>query len=200
MIIMLKGNFYMLMKQLEQITDPRSYHGREYLHNHILYFTILAILSNAKTYSDVASFIKVHFEQLKVHFGLKWRHAPDVSAIRKIIVALDPQEVEAIFRADAEHLAFQSSNKSNGQEVQQICFDGKILRGSFSSSKSKRAQGVFSAFAVHNQLVLAHMPLGDNKEHEIGAFQKFLLSLNLKGVIVTADAMHCQKKHLNARS
>lgn len=186
----------MLMTQLEQITDPRSYHGREYLHHHILYFTILAILSNAKTYSDVASFIKVHFHQLKAHFGLKWRHTPDVSAIRKIIVALDPQEVEAIFRADAQNLAARSGNESSIQKVQQICFDGKTLCGSFSHTKNKRAQGVFSAFAVHSRLVLAHIPLSDDKEHEIGAFQNFLLSLNLKDVIVTADAIHCQKKHL----
>ncbi len=83
----------MLIDKLKKITDPRSYHGREYRHYDILYFTILAILSNAKTYADVAVFIRVNFDDLKKHFKLKWRHAPDQSATRKIIVALDPEEV-----------------------------------------------------------------------------------------------------------
>ena len=144
----------MLLDQLKKIKDPRSYHGREYRHYDILYFTILAILSNAKTYADVAVFIRVNFDDLKKHFKLKWRHAPDQSAIRKIIVALDPEEVEVIFRADAQVL----ENKSKSKDFRHICFDGKILRGSFSHTKNKRAQGVFSAFAAHSQLVLARLP------------------------------------------
>lgn len=182
----------MLLDQLKKITDPRSYHGREYRHYDILYFTILAILSNAKTYADVATFIRVNFQDLKAHFNLKWRHAPDQSAIRKIIVALDPEEVESIFRSDAQELEI----KGDSNEFKHICFDGKALRGSFSHTKNKRAQGIFSAFAAHSQLVLARIPLQSKKDHEIPAMQQFLLDLDLKDVVVTADALHCQKKLL----
>lgn len=182
----------MLLDQLKKITDPRSYHGREYRHYDILYFTILAILSNAKTYADVATFIRVNFHDLKAHFNLKWRHAPDQSAIRKIIVALDPEEVESIFRSDAQELEI----KGDSNEFKHICFDGKALRGSFSHTKNKRAQGIFSAFAAHSQLVLARIPLQSKKDHEIPAMQQFLLDLDLKDVVVTADALHCQKKLL----
>lgn len=184
----------MLLEQLKKITDPRSYHGREYRHYDILYFTILAILSNAKTYADVATFIRVNFHELKAHFNLKWRQAPDQSAIRKIIVALDPEEVEMIFRQDAQDL----ENKGKSEAFRHICFDGKALRGSFSHTKNKRAHGVFSAFAAHSQLILARLPLESKKDHEIPAMQQFLLDLNLKDVVVTADAIHCQKKLLSA--
>jgi hypothetical protein len=181
----------MLLEQLRQITDPRSYHGREYRHHHILYFTILALLSNAKGYVDIARFIESHFEELQKLFHLKWRRCPDASAIRKIIVCLDGTDVERVFRADAEQLNTKTRADSGGS-FQQICFDGKTLCGSFSHTKDKRAQGVFSAFSACKQLVLAHIPLGE-KNHEIEALQTFLLSLNLKDVIVTADAIHCQK-------
>jgi hypothetical protein len=192
-----KGESQMLLEQLKQITDPRSYHGREYRHHHIIYFTILALLSNAKSYVDIARFIAAHFDMLKKLFHLKWRRFPDPSAIRKIIVALDPQDVERVFRADAEQLSEKTQADSEGS-FQQICFDGKALCGSFSHTKNKRSQGVFSAFSACKHLVLAHIPLGE-KNHEIEALQTFLLSLNLKDVIVTADAIHCQKKHLSAR-
>ena len=118
----------MLLDQLKKITDPRSYHGREYRHYDILYFTILAILANLKTYADVATFIRVNFDKLKTHFNLKWRQAPDQSAIRKIIVALDPKEVEAVFCADAQALESQGEPGS----FRHICFDSKALRGRFS--------------------------------------------------------------------
>ncbi len=88
----------MLIDLLKQIDDPRSFHGKEYQLHHILLFTILAILANAKTYTDVATFIKVHYDRLKHIFKLKWRHPPDVSAIRKIIVCVDPAIPEITIR------------------------------------------------------------------------------------------------------
>ncbi|MDR1597340.1 MAG: transposase family protein [Holosporales bacterium] len=90
----------MLLELLERIEDPRSYHGREYRLHHILYFTILAILHKAKTYADVHRFIEVHFETLKKIFKLKWRRVPDESALRRIIIATPPEEIERVFRED----------------------------------------------------------------------------------------------------
>lgn len=185
----------MLLSLLEELTDFRSYHGKEYKLHHILYFSVLAILSNAKSYTEIATFIRVNFPFLKEHFGLKWRHAPDSSAIRKIIVAVDASELEAIFQKDAQRLEAHSE-----APFKQICFDGKTLCGSFSHTKDQRAVGVFSAFAAHSHLVLAHLPLEATKNHEIPALQEFLLNLNLKDIVVTADALHCQKKPLNAQS
>lgn len=189
----------MLLDRLKKLTDSRSYHGREYLLHHIVYFTILAILCNAKTYTDVARFIKGHFTDLKAIFALKWRYAPDPSAIRKIIISLDPDEVEKMFRDDAVAC---SSKVQGGDSIpfQQICFDGKSLGGSFSHTKNKNAKGFFSAFAACQNIVLAHSPMQSDKGHEIKAMQDFLLSLSLKDVIVTADALHCQKKPFPAPS
>lgn len=193
----------MLMEQLKELEDARSYHGKEYLLHDILYCTILALLSGAKGYTDIGRFIEVHFEKLKKFLGLKWRRPPDPSAIRKIIIRVDAAELEKVFRSDAANLieskTIVQSSEQEHNATKQICFDGKSLRGSFSHLHDKRAKGVFSAFAAGNKIVLAHMDLGDDKEHEIPALQQFLLSLNLRGVIVTADAMHCQKKLSNVQ-
>lgn len=186
----------MLLNQLEKVSDPRSYHGREYKLHHVLYFCILALLSNAKTYKDIHRFIKGHFDDLKELYDLNWRQPPGESALRKIIVRLSPEEIESVFQEDAHAL---STHKTDTQEesFQQVCFDGKALRGSFSHIKDKRAQGVFSAFSACKNIVLAHLPLSDGKSHEISAMQEFLETLDLKDVVVTADAIHCQKKHLS---
>ena len=179
-----------LLEVLSQIEDPRSYHGREYKLHHILYISILAILSKAKTYVDIQRFIKVHFEKLKQIFKLKWRQVPDVSAIRKIIVRVPLEEIERVFRIYSAELAIQDS-----KGIKQICCDGKALRGSFCGGTA--GQRIFEAFAAFGQIILAHIPLTSDKESEIPALFEFLETLDLEGVVVTADAMHCQKKTLS---
>lgn len=179
----------MLLDILKKIPDHRRPEGREYYLHHILLFSILGLLSGAKGYTDLERFMKTHFETLKSIFKLKWRRVPHFSAIRKIIIGVFPEDIENAFRE------FSSSQSdavpTNG--IRQICFDGKTLGGSFSYVQDKRAFNVFQAFANYSQIILAHLCV-DEKENEIPAFHEFLLSLNLKDCVVTADAMHFQKK------
>jgi hypothetical protein len=126
---------------------------------------------------------------LKEAFQLKWRQVPTPSAIRKILVRLDPEEVGRVLSEMATHL----------QEgpCEHICLDGKTLRGSFNHTKNQNAARVFSAFAAHDKIVLARVPLESDKDHELAGFARLLKELNLEGVVITADALHCQKKTFN---
>jgi len=81
-----------------------------------------------------------------------------------------------------------------GSNARVVAFDGKTLRGSFDNFKDAKAKQVLSAFAVDTALVLAHIEI-DDKSNEIPAVQKLLEELDVAGLIVTCDAMHCQKKH-----
>ena len=180
----------MLIDALKEIEDPRSYHGKEYQLWQILLVAILSILSNGKTYQDIKTFTDVHYHKLNEIFQFNWRLLPDVSAIRKIIVRVEPAEIERVFRFYAEYLAKLEGNH--------LCFDGKTLNGSFSHTKDKRAARVFAAFCACSKIILGHIPLPEDKNHEIPAFQEFIMSLGLKDVVITADALHCQKKPLSA--
>lgn len=181
----------MLLSILKTIPDHRRPEGREYYLHHVILFSILALLSGAKGYTDIERFIRTHFSKLKEMFQLKWRRVPHFSAIRKIIVGIDPNAIEAACRAFS--VGQQEAKEPKG--VRQICFDGKTLNGSFSHVHDQRAFHVFQAFANESRLILAHQCL-DQKENEIAAFYQFLESLPLKDCVVTADAMHFQKKTL----
>ena len=171
----------MLIDMLKEIEDPRSYHGNDYQLWQILLVSILSILSNGKTYHDSRTFLDVNYSKLNEIFKVNWRQLPDESAIRKIIVRVPPEEIERAFRTHAKDCTLKNTNH--------ICFDGKSLNGSFSHTKDTRAARVFSAFCAHNQIVLAHLPMPADKDHDIPAFQKFLMSLTLKDVVVTAYAV-----------
>jgi hypothetical protein len=181
----------MLLDFLKEIPDHRDREARQYDLAHILLFSILAILSNAKNYKDISRFITLHFEKLKEVYGIKWRQAPDYTTVRLILIGVVDQGLEGTFRKF-------SSLLSKGPKGKHVCFDGKALRGSFQNLKNEKAVQLFEIFSTFDKIILGHVPI-EQKDHEIPVFQDLLASLPLKGSIVTVDALHCQKKHLNSQ-
>jgi hypothetical protein len=174
-----------IVEILKKIKDDRKYNGKEYQLWQIMLFSIFAILCNAKTYSDIQRFIEGNFEDLKKIFDLKWRRFPTISCIWKIFARTDVSAVEKVFR----EYFFKN------QDGDHICFDGKIMNGSGSRTLNERALAMFNAFSAVSQQVLAHIQGEKDSEHQ--AMHEFLKKLDLQGVIVTADALHCQKKLSN---
>ena len=77
----------------------------------------------------------------------------------------------------------------------QSCFDGKALCGSTDPSIDKRFIQILSGFSLEEKIILCHYEI-DEKSNEIPALQKLIEELGLTGILVTADAIHCQKKLL----
>lgn len=73
-----------------------------------------------------------------------------------------------------------------------IAIDGKTARGSRDRKNNRNPLHMVSAWACTNRLVLAQ-DATDEKSNEITAIPKLLSILELKGCIVTIDAMGCQK-------
>lgn len=72
---------------------------------------------------------------------------------------------------------------------EQICLDGKRLRG---SREGDQAVHLMSAYAAQARLVLAQHAVVD-KANEIVAIPDLLASLEIAGATVTIDAIGCQK-------
>ena len=110
---------------------------------------------------------------------------PTAQTLRKVFRLLDGQALERGFAAWA------ASTRLAAREV--IAVDGKTLRGSKRSSDGKGALHLVSAYATEAGLVLAQRAV-DGKSNEITAIPELLDMLNLKGAIVTIDAMGTQKE------
>ena len=72
---------------------------------------------------------------------------------------------------------------------EQICLDGKTLRGSRGQEGTVH---LLSAYAAQTRLVLAKQTV-DGKSNEITAIPPLLDLLDLHGAVVSIDAMGCQK-------
>ncbi len=73
-----------------------------------------------------------------------------------------------------------------------IAIDGKTLRHSYDKSRRKGAIHVISAFSIMHSLVIGQIKT-DEKSNEITAIHGLLNMLDIKGKIITTDAIGCQK-------
>ncbi|MGB0383645.1 MAG: ISAs1 family transposase [Ardenticatenaceae bacterium] len=181
----------MLSRFFFDIADHRRSQGKRYELGHILMFSVLGILSGAKSYRNISSFMKNHYDTLDQIFDLDWKGRPAHTTIRDIIQRTDPNELESAFRAYSAELA------SDEETPWHIGFDGKVLRGSFDHFKDQRAIQLLSAFISHKHIILAHEEI-EAKSNEMESAQELIQKLGLTGCLFTFDALHCQQKTLQA--
>lgn len=181
----------MILTFLDDLQDHRRAQGRRYELKYIILFSIMAILSNAKSYRQISSFILTHYETLKKEFAIEWKKCPAYTTVRNIIQGVGPKEIEACFRAYTQSLLDTCiANTDTG-----VAVDGKVLRGSFDHFEDRKAIEILSFFETRQGLILAHEAI-DEKTNEIPVFQRLIKELGLENVVYTLDALHCQKKLL----
>jgi hypothetical protein len=185
----------MILTFVDDLIDHRRAQGQRYDLKYVLLFSIMALLSNSKSYRDISRYIKQHFEIFKKDFSLKWKRAPAYTTVRNIIRGINGKELEACFRAYSQSLL---EPVKEGQLVS-IAGDGKTLRGSFDNFEDKKAIQILSFFETNQKLILAHECI-EEKTNEIPVVQKLLQELGLTDYLYTLDALHCQKKPLKMPS
>ena len=180
--------FAFLLAALAEVPDPRRAQGQRYSMNHLLLFSVLAVLAGATSYQKIIAFIALQRERLNTVFDAYFRRAPAVNTLRHLFLALGRDDLEAVFRRHARDLSAQNAP----QALRTVALDGKTLRGSFDHLSDRKAVHVLSAFASDAALILAHQELAGAPD-EIAAVPRLMAELGLTGVLFTADALHCQR-------
>ena len=114
--------------------------------------------------------------------GIKRMRTPDGATLHRLFVRLDVQAFEGVLGG---WLAQRGLKRGQG-----IAVDGKTLRG----IHGEELPGVHlvAAYAHHNAVVLAQRA-APGKGRELEAAKAVLESLDLKGQIVTGDALLAQR-------
>lgn len=184
--------FSHLITALTDVPDPRRAQGKRYPLPYLLLFTVLALMSGARSYRGIITFLEERRDLLNRHFGVALKRAPVVNTLRTVLQSLDAEALERAFRHHAKALLSHVEAAREAEDRPVIALDGKTLRGSFDHLNDKKAAQTLTAFASSSAILLAHTPI-DEKSNEIPAAQQMIGELGLTGVIFTADAMHCQK-------
>ena len=164
--------------------DPRL--NRKRLHNlgDIITIAILSVICGADTWVDMEDYGEANYEWLKSFLELP-NGIPSHDTFNRVFSLLSAKEFEKRFIYWVE---------ITSERIQEhIAIDGKVLKGSGNNRKNKEPIWIVSAWAAEAELVLAHTQVS-SKSNEITAVPKLLEILNLKGCIVSLDAMGCQKE------
>jgi predicted transposase YbfD/YdcC len=179
----LGGTFF---EHFSDIKDPRI-HNHNFRHNifDILVITVLATICGADGWIEIQRFGEDKEEWLRTFLELP-NGIPSHDTFGRLFSILDPQEFEKCFSAWLKSLKVDV-------EKEIIAFDGKTVRGSGNKRQGERALHLVSAWAAKNRIMLAQIKTED-KSNEITAIPKLLDMVNVKGSVVTIDAMGCQKE------
>ena len=178
-----------LIDYLKQIPDERHAGGRRHPLWLILLIMILGIMSGYWGYRGLGRFVERHRRQLIETLKIPAARVPSYSTLRRVMMQLDYQALTQVFN----EWASQYSHNSQGQW---IAIDGKSLKNTVNDCYGKQQNFVMmvSAFTHERGEILGVKVMENKKQSEIAAVQELLELLDLKGVVFTMDALHCQKK------
>ncbi len=115
---------------------------------------------------------------------------PSHDTFRRVFQAVFPQALQRCLIAWLQDLRQAPAGGPTAGEV--VASDGKALRRTFDRARGLGALHLVSAWATGNGLALGQVA-ADDKSNEITAIPQLLDLLDLKGCVVTIDAMGCQK-------
>ena len=165
--------------------DPRADNARHSLTD-ILVIAILAVMSGSDDFPGIVEFGRDHAAWLKTFLRLP-HGIPSISTFRRVFAVLKPSVLAEVMRRWSSELL------SGSMKDKQIAIDGKALRRSFDHGWDKSGLHIVTAWCVEENLVLAQQAV-DQKSNEITAVPELLKLLDLRGAVVTVDALNTQKE------
>jgi hypothetical protein len=180
-----------LVQALEgTLRDPRRYHG--WLHRKvasIVAIAVAAMIAGNDSYIDIGAFAQSldqnQLRSLRASRDRKTRKLlkPSESTIRRVIQALDPVELDRIVTA-----WLRSHLKDLG--IASLAIDGKCVRTA--SKIIGESIQLFSALDTQTKIICRQIKI-PSKRNEISALKDLLEELDLRGTLVSADAINTQK-------
>jgi predicted transposase YbfD/YdcC len=176
------GSLYLLFRGL---TDQRKRRGVRYELAVLLVALLLAKLAGETKPSGMADWVQERSALFLETFGLKRKRMPHHNTYRRVLQdAVVIEELEQV----AQH--FLGALPRTGMPVQ-ICLDGKTVRGTIAFGET-RGLHLLAAYLPGAGVVLCQVAV-DTKTNEIGVAPRVLKMLDLRGKIVTGDAMFAQR-------
>lgn len=165
-----------------KLTDPRKDRKKLYPLEEILLVGLCTIISAGESFFDMVLYGNNKLEMLRKIHPFK-NGIPSEDTFARVFSLLNPKVFQECFLEWVENL-----QESTGKR---IAIDGKVARRTHSRKQS--ALHMVSALAIDEGLVLAQESLQEG-QNEIPVIRDLLELLDLKGAIVTVDAIGCQKE------
>lgn len=172
-----------LLSHFSELPDPRVDRTKRYPLNEIILLIISATLSGFEGWKQIKDFGEIKLSWLRKFLPYE-NGIPVDDTIARVMRKLDTKAFQSCFVN-----WMQSVAQTTQGDV--VAIDGKTLRRSHDKANGKSAIHMVSAWNSANGVVLGQEKTAE-KSNEITAIPELLEVLELKGCIVTIDAMGCQ--------
>jgi predicted transposase YbfD/YdcC len=170
------------------VEEPRLDRTKRHELMDVLFICVAGTIAGCDGPCDIASFAKTQLTWCRKFVGLE-NGAPSHDTIGRVVSLIKPDQFQKAFLSWVAALA--SGDDAEGPNF--VPIDGKTLRGSGGAKHRDNPLHVVSAWATKQGMTLGQVAV-DSKSNEITAIPKLLEMLELKGAIISIDAMGCQKE------
>jgi predicted transposase YbfD/YdcC len=179
-----------IVASFARLEDPRSEINRRHPLPSVLVIAVLAVLAGAAGPTAIARWARYKEELLIGLLDLP-HGVPSKDVFRRVLMMLKPEAFEAAFNAWIAVLRDEAV-AATGVDRPIVAVDGKSARRSHDAARDLSALHVVTAWAGEYGLALGQ-ELCAEKSNEITAIPELLGKIDVRGGIVTIDAMGTQK-------
>ncbi len=179
-----------ILRHFEGLDDPRSPINLQYPLVSVVVIALMAILAGAGGPTAIAKWAALK-EDLLVELLNLPNGVPRKDVFRRVLMALTPAAFQACFANWLRSLR-QAAATNSGVKQSVLAIDGKTARRSHDRKNGLGALHWVSVWASEFGLSLGQVACAE-KSNEITAIPELLRLVDIKGAIITIDAMGTQK-------
>jgi predicted transposase YbfD/YdcC len=174
-----------IRKHFVSLKDPRVRGRTQHRFLDILVIAICGVIADCDNWREIELFGQQRAAWFKRFLSLR-NGIPSHDTLERVFDRIDPRAFALCFVRWVQAL-------SECLPVSHIAIDGKTARRSFDQTAGLGPLHLVSAWATQQHLSLGQVAV-DDRSNEITAIPQLLQLLDLKGALVTLDAMGCQKE------
>lgn len=174
-----------LKHYLAGVTDNRQSWKVKHPLTSILFIAVVGTIANAGSWEEIAQFAKGRESWFCEYVELP-NGAPSHDTFERVFRWIDGKEFERSFILWMREICKE-------KELGIIAIDGKTMRGSGDKTTERNPLHIVSAWSNENNLVLGQVKT-EEKSNEITAIPALIDLLDIKGSVVTIDAIGTQRE------
>ena len=176
-----------IMEHFESLPDPRDTRNRRHLLVDVIVISVCGVIVGCKGPTSIERWARAKKDWLETLLELP-NGIPSRDCIRRLLSALKPEAFQKCFRNWIAACLLDDADGSH----RTIAIDGKTMRRSHDKAAGLGPLHIVSAWASEQGIALGQLATAE-KSNEITAIPQLLDQIDLKGAVVTIDAMGCQK-------
>jgi predicted transposase YbfD/YdcC len=179
-----------VVRHFEELEDPRCSINRKHPLASVVVIAVMAVLAGAGGPTAIARWAALKEEFLVTALELP-DGVPSKDVFRRVLMSLRPEAFRACFVSWLESLRAEAA-AATGVEQPILAVDGKTARRSHDRKTGLGALHAVTVWASEFGLSLGQVACAE-KSNEITAIPDVLRLVDIKGAIITIDAMGAQK-------